>query len=108
MSMFRIFKTATFDEEYATLDGSERSRVDNLIEDLFENGDLTGKPLQVPFFREKKFGGKRVLYLVYKQFSSILIVGITDKKEQQATINEVLVHLDQYEQYVVSKLKEIT
>ena len=107
MVRFRIFKTLTYDEDYEELDKSEKMKVDNLIEELFENGDKVGKPLGTHFFREKKFSGKRVLYLVYDKLSSILLVAITDKKTQQATINEILVNLDVYKEYVLSKIKEI-
>lgn len=105
--MFRIFKTTTYDEDYEMLDKSEQLRVDALVDDLFEHGDVTGKPLGVSFFREKKFGGKRLLYLVYLPFGVILLVTITDKKAQQATINEILLHLDEYKEYVVMRLREI-
>ncbi len=104
--MFRIFKTTTYDEDYNKLDNSEKARVNALIESLFEYGDVTGKPLGLRFFREKKFGGKRLFYLVYKNFSSILIVAISDKKAQPATINEILLNLEEYEQYIITKLKE--
>ena len=68
---------------------------------------MTGKPLGVPFFREKKFGGKRLLYLVYHSVSAILLVAITDKKAQEATITEILLHLDEYKAHILAKLREI-
>ena len=55
MVKFRIFKTATYDEDYKSLDNSERLRVDKIINNLFETGDTTGKPLGFPFFREKGY-----------------------------------------------------
>lgn len=48
------------------------------------------------------------MYLVYKHVSSILLVAITDKKTQQATINEVLLHFQECRKYIEVKLKEIT
>ena len=108
MVRFRVFKTATYDEDYAGLDNAERLRVDSLVEQLFDQGDVTGKPLGVPFFREKKFGGKRLLYLVYHSVSAILLVAITDKKAQEATITEILLHLDEYKAYILAKLREIS
>lgn len=108
MVNFRIFKTATYDEDYAKLDHSEQLRVDALVDSLFQHGAATGRPLTVPFFREKKFGGKRILYLVYASLFTILLVTITDKKAQQATINEILLHLDEYKSYITEKLKEVS
>jgi len=105
MVKFRIFKTATYDEDHKNLDHSEQLRVDNILDNLFEVGDKTGKPLGYKFFREKKFNGKRVLYLVYKNLSVILLLTITDKKTQQATINEILLHLDEYKKYIIERLK---
>ena len=107
MTKFRILKTATFDEDYEKLDHTEQMRVDDITDGLFDAGDVTGKPLGLPFFREKKFYGRRILYLVYAQFSAILLLTITDKKAQQATINEILLHLDEYKQEVIEKLKRI-
>jgi len=107
MVKFRIFKTATYDEDYKSLDNSERLRVDKIINNLFETGDTTGKPLGFPFFREKKFNGERVLYLVYNSLSVILLLAIADKKTQQATINEILLHLDEYKEYVIIRLRDI-
>ena len=105
MPKYRIFRTASYDEDYKKLDYSEQTRVDKIIDTLFDTGDVTGKPLGVSFFREKKFGGKRILYLVYRQISVILLLAITDKKTQQATINEILSNLPEYQRYVLSRLK---
>ena len=105
---FRIFKTESYDEDYKKLDHSEKLRVDNIINDLFSVGDVTGKPISYKFFREKKFNGKRLLYLVYKSLNVILLLAITNKKIQQATINEILIHLDEYKEYVIEKLRDFT
>lgn len=82
--------------------------MDELVRELFEKGDSIGKPLGIPFFREKKFEGKRLLYLVYKTHIVILLVAIANKKTQQATINEILAQLDAYKVYVEEQLKRIT
>ncbi len=108
MPRFRIFKTHTYDKDYGRLDRSEQLRIDNIIETMFEKGDITGKPLTVPFLREKKLDGKRLIYLVYNNLSIILLVAISNKKTQQATINEILSNLEDYEDYIVSKLRENT
>ncbi|MBI2575541.1 hypothetical protein HYV82_06675 [Candidatus Woesearchaeota archaeon] len=108
MDVVRIFKTASYDEDYKRLDYSEKLRVDSIVKGLFDAGYVTGKPLGLPFFREKKFGGKRVLYLVYKPKSAILLLAIIDKKMQQATINAILLRLEEYERHVSEKLREAT
>ncbi|MBI2574911.1 hypothetical protein HYV82_03430 [Candidatus Woesearchaeota archaeon] len=106
MVKFRIFKTASYDDDCRKLDHSEKLRVDSIVDSLFDAGDSTGKPLGLPFFREKKFGNKRVLYLVYRPKGAILLLAIVDKKSQQATIKVILSRLEEYEEYVVEKLRE--
>ena len=108
MIRFRIFKTKTYEEDYYKLAFSEKQRVDNIVESLFVNADVTGDPLRVPFFREKRLKGKRMLYLVYKNLSAILLVAITDKKTQQVTINDILKNLEEYKLYIELRLKEKT
>ena len=105
--MFRIFKTRAFDENYDKLDNSEQKRVNKIRNRLSKSGDVTGKPLAgLKFFREKKFNGKRIYYLVYKEFNSILVIAISDKKAQQATINQILFSLKDYKGYIIRILKE--
>jgi len=55
-----------------------------------------GKPLGYPFFREKKFDGKRLLFLVYEEHKAVFLVTITDKKAQQREIDLIKAHLDIY------------
>ena|SRR3989338_1390023 len=106
MPKFRIFKTRTYEKDYDSLDNAEKKKIDKIINSLFETGDVTGRPLGFPFFREKKLENKRLIYLIYPKIASILIVAITDKNMQQATINEILLHLDEYQEYVLQKLKD--
>ena len=105
--MFRIFKTEEFDTNYDKLDNSEQKRLNKIRGQLSKNGDTIGKPLAgLKFFREKKFNGKRVYYLVYKEFNCILVIAIGDKKAQQATINQILFNLNDYKYYIINLLKE--
>ncbi len=49
---------------YETFEKDEAKRI---LKQLKEQGEDTGKPLSgLSFFREKKFDGKRLYYLVYK------------------------------------------
>ena len=105
-SKFKIFKAKEFDENYKELEKSDKNRVDKILNQLTDNGDITGKPLGMDFFREKKFGGKRLYYLVYKKVFVILVVSISNKKAQQATINEIIKNLAEYQQSVFETLKK--
>jgi len=104
---FRIFKADEFDKVLKKLDNSEQKRVDKILAQIAERGDEVGKPLSGPFFREKKFDGKRLYYLVYKDFSVVLALTIGDKKTQQATINTILLNLAQYQQHVIELLRKL-
>jgi len=105
MQKFRIFKTKEFDRDFNKLDKSEQMRVEGILKQLAERGDEVGKPLVLPFFKEKRFDGKRVYFLVYEDYNVILVIAISDKKAQQATINRILIDISNYQQYVFEELR---
>lgn len=104
--MFRVFTTKEFDEKFEDLDESDKERVRKIMEQLREMGDTVGKPLGKPYFREKKFENKRLYFLVYKEFMVVLGVGISNKKEQQDTIDRIICEIKSYEEFIVQKLRE--
>ena len=105
--MFKIFTTEEFDRDFDSLDASEQYRVRKIRNQLQERGDEVGKPLSgIPVFKEKKFNGKRIFFLVYNKFSVVLLLAITNKKAQQATINKILLELTEYEHFVMEQLKK--
>jgi putative component of toxin-antitoxin plasmid stabilization module len=48
-----------------------------------------GKSLGYSFFKEKKVKGYRVYYLIFKEEIVVLLVSISNKKNQQEIINKV-------------------
>jgi len=103
---FHLFKTIQFEKRFDQLDHGEQTQLQNLLDQLVIQGDIIGKPLAgKPFFREKKFGGKRVYYLFYREFQTIFVVGLGNKKQQQETIGQVLAELPLYRQSVIELLK---
>ena len=104
--MFRVFTTKEFDNDFERLDESEKKRVRIIMSQLKEQGDSVGKPLGRIYFREKKFGGKRLYFLVYKEFMVVLAVGIGDKKVQQAEINKIIFHIKEYEIFIRRELEK--
>ena len=74
IAKFRILKTASFDEDYTCCSKTEQQHIEKILYQLSEQGDCVGKPLRLPFFREKRLGGKRLYYLVYETYSVILIL----------------------------------
>lgn len=105
--MFRIFTTEEFDKDFNKLDGSDKNRIGKIMKQLKEQGKDVGKPLGLPFFKEKRFGNKRLYFLVYEMFTVILAVGISDKKAQQSTINAILSEIDNYKEFIIKRLGKV-
>ena len=103
--MYKIIVTQEFEKDLAKLDNSEKNIIQKILKQIKEQGDCVGKPLAgLSFFREKKFGGKRLYYLIYKEFIIIFILAISDKKAQQATINKILANLAVYHKIIHDQL----
>ncbi len=93
--MFDIFRSEWYNSKLDKLDNSEKDKVSKFEQKLkFE--PYSGKPLGYIFFRERKFGEKRVLFLVYEEHKAIFLVTITDKKAQQKDIDKIKTNLDNY------------
>ncbi len=104
---FKVFTTQEFDKDIILLEKAEQERIEKILKQLKEQGGDVGKPLSgLTFFREKKFEGKRLYFLVYKELSVILVVGISNKKAQQATINRILLDVAEYQQVVFETLRK--
>ncbi len=87
--MYKIYEIGNFEKELnKLLDKSELLEYENFKKEL-KKGNILGKPLGYDFFREKKIGGKRVYFLVYKEITLILFVKSSKKKYQQETIDEI-------------------
>ena len=104
---YRVLKMQEFDSDFKKLQKNEKERVDRFLLQLSEKGGLVGKPLGVKFFREKKFEGKRLYYLIYDEVLVVLAVAISDKKAQRATINRIMPKFSYYQQYVSEALKQL-
>jgi len=103
--LYKIYTTKEFDDDFDSLDESERIRVKKILNQLKETGDA-GKQLRYPYFREKKFEGKRLYFLVYEDYMVILALAISDKKAQQKTIDKIISELKNYKEIIEKKIKE--
>ena len=104
---FHVLIPEPVQKDMDKLDMSERLRVEKILQQLHEKGDEVGKPLAgLSFLREKKFNGKRLYYLVYSQWSAVLVSAISDKKAQQATISSIVSEASQHQIYVFDILKK--
>jgi hypothetical protein len=73
---------------------------------LKEQGGNVGKLLGRDYFREKKFGEKRLYFLVYRQSMVVFAIAISNKKTQQETINHILSKIKEYEKFIVKELEK--
>ena len=103
---FKVFRTKTFDKEFDKLPKSEQREIERFEKKLVEN-PFVGKPLGLVFFREKKLNGRRVYYLIYEDIVIVLMVAISDKKTQQATIDAIKEKLEEYHKNIKDTLKKI-
>ena len=87
MGTYTVFSTDTFDRVFRALDQSEQHWILRVRTKL--EISPTGKALTFHWFREKKYGNKRLLYLVDDNARKVLLVAFASKKEQQRVINFV-------------------
>lgn len=104
--MFRVFRSDWYDRKFNSLDKSEQDIVFK-FEQRLKIEPYSGKPLGYDFFREKKFDGKRVLFLVYEEHKAVFLVTITYKKAQQHEIDLIKAHLDVYKDTIKRLMERI-
>lgn len=103
---FRVFRSGHYKSKLLKLDKSEQDRVMKFEQSLKEQ-PFSGKSLGYKFFREKKFNGKRVLFLVYEEHKCVFLITITDKKAQQHEIDLIKANLDVYKDELRNLLGKI-
>ena len=98
---YHIYETETFSKLYGAMEKVEQEWVDKIKLQLIENPQV-GKPLRFDWFREKKFGDKRMYYLIYKDVSKILVVSFGSKKDQQKIIDHIIENKERYRKIIES------
>ena len=93
--MFRTFRSEWYEKKLNKLSNQEQKRVSNFEQSLKQN-PFQGRPLGYDFFREKKFNGKRLYFLVYDSHEVVFLITISDKKTQQQVIDIIKSNLDVY------------
>ena len=101
--IYSVYTTESFDKEVAKFKIEEK-RIQKIFLQLKEN-PYVGDQLQYKNLREKRINEKRIYYLVYDDLKSVLIVAISDKKNQQATINHIIGSFDEYKEYLKKIIK---
>ena len=97
--VFVIVRTQLFVDYFNAFSEIEKERVRRFIQQLQAQGDLVGKPLRHSFLREKKFNGKRMYFLIYEEWSAILLVTFSEKKNQGLVIQQILANLSEYRKF---------
>ena len=96
---YQIYETGTFSKLYEAMENVEQEWVDKAKQQLIENPKV-GKPLKFGWFREKKFGDKRLYYLTYKDVFKVLLVSFGSKKGQQEIINHITDNKERYRKLI--------
>jgi len=102
--MFRLFRSEWYESKLNKLSKLEIDRVSKFEQSLKES-PFSGKPLGYPFLRQKKFDGKRLIFLVYEEHKCIFLVTITDKKIQQEVIDLIKANLNIYKEDIEKLIK---
>ena len=103
--LYEVYAAASFLEEYDKLSKAEQARVNKIRAQLRVN-PYVGRPLGYKFFREKRFDGKRLYYIIYEDYVIVLVVAYSDKKTQQSTIDSVKKSFELYRQEVYDKFSK--
>ena len=105
--MYAVFRTLKFDKElFKRFSKEEQKEVENFEKKQLVNNPYVGDHLGYQFFREKKICGKRVYYLVYEDLKAVLMVGVSDKKTQQETIDDIKSRLKEYYEVIKEAIKQ--
>ncbi len=99
--MYLVFRTANFEKEIDKwLSLEEKRKVERFEKNQLPFNPYVGDPLGYRFLREKRLDTKRVYYLIYEEFQSVILIQISGKKQQQSTIDEIKRNLDNYYQFI--------
>ena len=93
--MFVVIGTETYLRELHKWPKQAFEQAEKISLKLAEN-PFVGKQLTYPFLREKKIGGRRIYYLVYEDLNLVLLIAVSDKKDQQATIDHIKGNLKEF------------
>ena len=104
--IFRVFRSDWYDKKLNKLSKFEKNRIEKFEQSLKEE-PYSGKPLGYEFFREKKFDGKRLIFLVYEKHKAVFLVTITIKKTQQQVIDLIKTNLDIYKDQLEKIIKNL-
>lgn len=101
---YAVYTTEPFEQKILNLSKSEKRIIQKIYLQLKEN-PYVGDAIKYRFFREKRIKEKRIYYLIYDDLSTVLIVAIGGKKEQQETIDNIIKLLPEFKKYIKTLLE---
>ena len=95
--MYKVISTKSFIKNYSRFfDKDELVKFSKFKKKLRLN-PFIGKPLRVNYVREFKTNkGKRAYFIVYEEFSIVLFIACSNKKEQEDKISEIFSRISEY------------
>lgn len=99
MGNYEVHRTHLFDKKLESFNDKFREIIDDFETQLSIN-PYVGKPLGTRWFREKKSDNYRMYYLIYEDLKAVYIITLSDKKDQQKTINTIKLFLDEYKKEI--------
>jgi len=99
MSLYIVYRTSLFNDKLEDFSEGFKRRIDRFEEKLATN-PYVGKPLGIRWFREKRLGKHRMYYLIYEDVKAVYVVTLSEKKDQQRTINTIRYFLDEYREEI--------
>ena len=102
---YSVYTTESFDKEIEKLPKDDQEIIQKMFLKIRDN-PYTSDQLRYRNLREKRLREKRVYFLVYDDLQSVLIVAISGKKDQQATINHIIDYFDEYRIYLERLIEE--
>ena len=106
--MYCVFSTTQFDKEVLKqLPSLQQEQVERLKTKQLLTNPYVGDPIDYRFLREKKLKDKRVYFLVYEEFKAVLLIAVSDKKQQQKTIDCSQRDLDAFYLYMKELMQHV-
>ena len=93
--MNEIYETEAFLRLYSSLEKIEQQWIEKIKDQLQENLYI-GQPLRFSWFREKRFEGKRLYYLINETSHKAVLVAFGTKKEQKKIINHIIFNKERF------------
>ena len=87
--VYAVYTAQSFDKEVAKLPKGDQEIIQKMFSKIRDN-PYASDQLRYRNLREKRIREKRIYYLVYDDLRAVLVVAVSGKKDQQATINHII------------------